>query len=668
MKKLTAADTESKSPDLVAENIERLRDLFPGLVTEGPNGASVNIDVLKGLVGDAMVTEADEKYGLNWHGKRRARQLALTPSSGTLRPCAEESVDWDGAQHLMIEGDNLEVLKLLSKSYSGAFKLIYIDPPYNTGGDFVYPDDFDDSIKNYLMRTGQIESDGRKNSSNTEASGRFHTDWLNMMYPRLKDAVRLMSRDGVILVSIDDKELSHLKQIMTELLGEENFVGTIVWKGATDNNPTQIAIEHEYLVCFARSKEAASPVWKNATDAAKESLLAEYRRLRQDVGADASETQTRLRSFIRGNRESLNGITHYDRVDDRGVFTGSRKVHNPKPGGYKYDVVHPRTKQVCVPPVNGYRYPWETMEELLKADRILFGDDETQIIQIKEYLEDYEGKLSSVISIDSRTGSNELNELFGEQKVFQTPKPTALLMEIFEFILEKDDAVLDFFAGSGSTTHAVMLLNQRDGGTRRSVLVQFPEPLDPENKDQKVAAAYCDKLHKPRNIAELTKERLRRAGKAVREKTPLFAGGLGFRVFKLASSNIKAWEPVRDELAKTVEESTDHLLPDRSEQDLLFELLLKLGLDLCVPIEEKTITGKAVHNIGAGTLLVCLSPQIGRDEIEALALGIVEWHKALAPAGETTVVFRDSAFVDDVAKTNLTAILQQHGLENVRSL
>jgi len=663
MKPITAGDPESKSPELVAENIERLRELFPEAFTEG----KVNFDVLKQLLGGA-VDEREEKYGLNWHGKRRARQLALTPSTGTLRPSPEESVDWDSTQHLLIEGDNLEVLKLLTKSYSGSFKLIYIDPPYNTGGDFVYPDDFDDNIKNYLMRTGQIESDGRKNSSNTEASGRFHTDWLNMVYPRLKDAIRLIRHDGVILVSIDDKELSHLKQVMTELLGEENFIGTIVWKGATDNNPTQIAIEHEYLVCFARSKEAVSPVWKNATDAAKQTLLAEYRRLSETLGPDLPEIQARLRMFIRANRESLNGITHYDRVDERGVFTGSRKVHNPKPGGYKYDVLHPRTQKACVLPVNGYRYPRETMDDLLKADRILFGDDETQIIQIKEYLEDYEGKLSSVISIDSRAGSNELNELFGEQKVFQTPKPTALLTEIFEFMLGKDEAVLDFFAGSGSTAHAVMLLNERDGGTRRSVLVQFPEPLDPENKDQKVAAAYCDKLRKPRNIAELTKERLRRAAKAVREKSPLFAGDLGFRVFKLASSNIKAWEPDRDNLTQTVEGSSDHLLPDRTEQDILFELLLKLGLDLCVPIEQKAIAGKTVHNIGAGTLFVCLAPKTGRDEVEALALGIVEWHKALAPAGETTVVFRDSAFADDVAKTNLAAILQQHGLENVRSL
>ena len=663
MENLTAESPETKSPDLAAENLARLKALFPEVVTED----GVNVDALKQLIG-RTVTDGEEKYGLNWHGKRKARQMALTPSAGTLRPCLEDSVDWDKTKNLMIEGDNLEVLKLLQKSYAGKVKLIYIDPPYNTGGDFVYPDDFQDNIKNYQMLTGQVASDGRKLTSNTESSGRFHTEWLNMMYPRLKLARNLLRNDGVILISIDEHEITNLRHALNEVFGEENAIGTIVWKGATDNNPTQIAMEHEYMLCYGRSKEAVASVWKNSSDDAKQTLLAEYRRIKTNPLLESSDIQRDIRTFIKTNRESLAAITHYDRVDEKGIYTGSRKVHNPKPGGYIYDVIHRTTKKVCVPPVNGYRYPKDRMDELIAADKILYGDDETQIIQIKEYLDDYEGKLSSVIHLDSRAGANELNDLFDVQKLFSNPKPVLLLKDVFEFLVEPNDCVLDFFAGSGTTAHAIWRLSLQDQAARRWVLVQLPEPLDPENKEQKVGANYCDKIGKPRNIAELTKERLRRVGKKLREENPGFTGDVGFRVFKLASSNIQAWSPDRQNLAETLEASVEHLKTDRTESDILFELLLKLGLDLTVPIEKKSIAGQDLHSIGAGTLIVCLSKSIAAKEVEALALGIAEWHKAQAPAGESTVVFRDSAFADDVAKTNLTAILQQHGLENVRSL
>jgi adenine-specific DNA-methyltransferase len=256
LKKLTANDPETKSPDLVAENIERLKALFPELVTEAPDGAAVNVDVLKQLVGDKTVTDADEKYGLNWFGKRRARQLALTPSTGTLRPCPDESVDWDTTQNLMIEGDNLEVLKLLQKSYAGKVKLIYIDPPYNTGKDFVYPDDFKDNIRNYLELTGQVEG-GRKISSNTEASGRFHTDWLNMMYPRLKLARDLLRTDGLIFVTIDDSEVYNLRQLMSEIFGDENFIANVIWekKYTRANDAQYFSDNHDHILVFSRNRE-----------------------------------------------------------------------------------------------------------------------------------------------------------------------------------------------------------------------------------------------------------------------------------------------------------------------------------------------------------------------------------------------------------------------------
>jgi len=673
MQKLTANDPETKSPDLAAENIARLRALFPDLVTEGANGVAVDMDVLKQLVGDRTVPDIEEKYGLNWHGKRRARQLALTPSTGTLRPCPEDSVDWDTTQNLMIEGDNLEVLKLLQKSYAGKVKLIYIDPPYNTGKDFVYPDNFQDNIKNYLELTGQTGDGGKKLSSNTEASGRFHTDWLNMMYPRLKLARNLLREDGVIFISIDEREYSHLRTMCCEVFGEENQMGTVVWKNATDNNPTNIATEHEYLLVVAKGREAVENEWKSAISDVKDVLIRIGKELANQFSGDALTGA--YAQWFRQHKNELWPLDRYKYIDADGVYTGSQSVHNPGREGYRYDVLHPVTKLACKQPLLGYRFPKETMDDLLAKGRILFGEDESKIVELKVYASEYQEKLASVLDLDGRLGAYDLREDFPEEgKVFSNPKPVRLFTSFFPFLLKKNgDTVVDFFAGSGATAKAIYVLNAKDSIQRRYALVQLPEPLDIEDKEQRIPAKFCAKLGKPLNIAELTKERLRRAGKKIREQNPLFAGDLGFRVFKLASSNIRAWEPDRERLAETLEASIEHLKTDRTEQDILFELLLKLGLDLCVPIETRKVEvgtkpAHEIHSIGGGSLLVCLSPAIPQTDVEPLALGLVAWHQALNPAGETTVVFRDSAFADDVAKTNLTAILQQHGLEAVRSL
>jgi len=315
-----------------------------------------------------------------------------------------------------------------------------------------------------------------------------------------------------------------------------------------------------------------------------------------------------------------------------------------------------------------------TFHELRADNRIWFGKDGNSTPRIKKFLSESDGQAVPSHWDMTDVGSNdeakkEINELMGQSDVFDTPKPVRLINRMVEIGTTKSKAaiVMDFFAGSGTTGHSVMTQNT-DSGNRRYILVQLPEPLDVEKKDQKIAASFCDKLGKPHIIAELTKERLRRAGKKIREENPLFAGDTGFRVFKLDTTNIRAWEPNRENLSQTLLDSVEHLKTDRSEADVLYELLLKLGLDLCVPIDTKEIAGKTVYSIGAGSLIVCLAPQIGREEVEPLALGIVEWHQALAPAGESTLVFRDSAFADDVSKTNLTAILEQHGLGNVRSL
>ncbi|MCP5139539.1 MAG: site-specific DNA-methyltransferase [Chromatiales bacterium] len=671
MKKLTADDPASRSPDLVAENLERLKVLFPELVTEGPNGAAVNVDVLKALVGDATVTDADEKYGLNWHGKRRARQLALTPSTGTLRPCPEDSVDWDTTQNLMIEGDNLEVLKLLQKSYAGKVKLIYIDPPYNTGKDFVYPDSFQDSIKNYLKLTGQVEA-GAKISSNTEASGRFHTDWLNMMYPRLKAMQSLLERDGAIFVSCDETEQARLRLAMDDIFGSENFVADMVWAAGRKNDSRLISVSHEYIVCYARDAgylTSKKVEWRQRKKGLAD-IYRRYEQLKTEFGSDYATMTAGMKEWYKGLADAhpAKAHKHYNHVDARGVFFPA-DISWPGGGGPMYEVLHPKTKRPVKVPARGWITPDPAkMTTWIDEDRVHFGEDEAKVPCLKAYLRDQEYQAPySVFYQDGRSATKRLRGLMGGD-CFDFPKDETVLQEIVEMLTSGDDVVMDCFAGSGTTGHATMAQNAIDSGNRRYILVQLPEPLDPENKDQKAAAGFCDNLGKLRNIAELTKERLRRAAKKVKDDNPMFAGDLGFRVFKLDSSNIRAWVPDCDDLDQGLLDSVDHLEPDRTEFDVLYELLLKRGLDLCVPIETRVFARMEVHAVGGGVLMACLAEKIEVSQVEALAQGIVEWHQALIPAGDTTCVFRDSAFADDVAKTNMAAILEQHGIAHVRSL
>jgi len=632
MQKLTANSRETKSEDLVARNVDQLKALFPELLTEGPDGVAVNVDVLKSLVGDRTVTDAEEKYGLTWFGKRHARQLALTPSAGTLRPCPEESVDWETTQNLMIEGDNLEVLKLLQKSYAGKVKLIYIDPPYNTGKDFVYPDNFQDNIKNYLELTGQTEG-GQKVSSNTEASGRFHTDWLNMMYPRLKLARNLLRRDGTVFISIDDAELPRLRMVADDVFGEENFLACFIWKSRQnkDNRTvTGASVDHEYIVCYGNSIRGAA------------------RDRTQYSNPDGD---------LRGDWTSANMV---------GIATADRRPN------LHYDLIDPSTGINYGCPEMGWRYEPKTMERLISESRILWPTSSDGRPRRKAFLSELDSDFTGYSTIVgegvfTRNGTADIDTLF-DTRIFNFPKPVSLIADLLEQGSQADDIILDFFAGSGTTAHAVLQQNAADQSRRRFIMVQLPEPLDPGNREQKTAADFCDKLGKPRTIAELTKERLRRAAAKVKEDNRLFSGDTGFRVFKLDRSNIRAWDPNREDLEASLFEHQDHLLEGRSETDVLYELLLKLGLDLCVPIEQRTIAGSDVYSVGGGVLLACLSEQIARDSVELLAQGIVDWHKELAPIGDTICVFRDSAFADDIAKTNMAAILQQQGIANVRSL
>lgn len=625
MKKLIANDPETQSADIVAQNVEHLKSLFPEAVVEG----RLDFEILKQLFGGA-IDEREEKYGLNWHGKRQARQLALIPSTGTLRPCLEESVNWDTTHNLMIEGDNLEALKMLQKSYAGKVKLIYIDPPYNTGKDFVYPDDFHDNIKNYQMLTGQIDSDGRKMSSNTDASGRFHTDWLNMMYPRLKLARNLLSDDGAMFVSIADQEIHNLRSTMDEVFGPENFIATVIWHkmDSPKNTAMHFSEDHDYVLVFAKNASAWHPNGLERT----EQMLARYK-----------------------NPDN----------DPRGVWLLSDLAARNFYAQGRYPITTKSGKVIPGPPAGSYwRVSKEKFDELDKDNRIWWGESGDNRPGIKRFLSEVrQGVVPQTYWSwkdvgSTRNAKQELSQLLGAEsgeEVFITPKPTKLILRMLQIGTDatNDDIVVDFFAGSGTTGHAVLSANVGDGGNRRFVLVQLPEPTgDPKRS----------------TIAEVAKERLRCAAKKLKDERPMFAGDLGFRVFKLDSSNINAWEPDRENLSQQLPALVEHIKSDRDENDVLYELLLKLGLDLCVPIEQRTIAKRVVHSIGAGALIVCLVPKISRDDAEPLALGIIEWHKQQNPAGESTVVFRDSAFADDVAKTNLAAILQQHGLENVRSL
>lgn len=671
MKKMTVTDSEAHSLDLVAKNIALLKTLFPELVAEGPDGTSVNVDVLKQLVSDKTVTDTDEKYGLNWHDKSHARLLALTPSTGTLRPYSEDSAGWSKTQNLMIEGDNLEVLKLLQKSYAGKIKLIYIDPPYNTGKDFVYPDDFKDNIKNYLELTGQAES-GRKISSNTEAGGRFHTNWLNMMYPRLKLARNLLTQDGAIFVSCDEVEQPRLRLAMDDLFGGENFIADMVWAAGRKNDSRLVSVSHEYIVCYARDAGFLTEQmieWRQRKKGLHD-IYSQCEKLKYEHRTDYAAMTNDMKNWYKSLADShpAKAHKHYNHIDSRGVFFPA-DISWPGGGGPKYEVLHPKTKKPVKVPSRG----WMTsdpkrMQEWIDDDRVYFGEDETSVPCIKSYLKDKELQAPySVFYQDGRAATKRLRSLMGED-CCDFPKDETVIQEIVEMVTSQNAIVLDFFAGYGTTGHAVMAQNAADSGNRRYILVQLPEPLNPENSDQKVAAEFCNKIGKPRNIAELTKERLRRAAVKLKADNPNWQGDTGFRVFKLDTSNVRAWNPKPADLEGELLAHQDNIVEGRTPQDILYELLLKLGLDLCVPVEQREIAGCTVHSVGGGVLMACLAPAINTNGVEALAQGIIAWHASLAPVGDTTCVFRDSAFADDVAKTNMAAILNQNRITNIRSL
>ncbi|HHI2426764.1 TPA: site-specific DNA-methyltransferase, partial [Escherichia coli] len=565
MNKLSPEMPELQSMNITADNITKLKSLFP----EAFNENGIDFDVLKQLLGE-NVDEKEERYGLNWHGKRQARQLALTPSRGTLRPCKDESVDWDNTKNLMIEGDNLEVLKLLQKSYAGKVKLIYIDPPYNTGKDFVYSDNFQDNMKNYLEMTGQTE-DGVRITTNAETSGRYHTDWLNMIYPRLKLARNLLKEDRVIFISIDDAEVDNLKKVCSEIFGEENFVANIVWqkKYSPQNDATYFSDMHDHILVYAKQRKNS----KNDSNGWNIDFLP-----RSDEQNAAYKNPD---NDPRGVWKSVDlSVKTYSKANDYSITTPSGRIVTP-PASRCWQVSEKRFAELC------------------KENKIWFGENGNNVPSIKRFLtEVQDGVVPTTWWSYKECGHNqeakqELKKLMeGESVFFDTPKPLRLLDRILHLATtnDKNSIILDFFAGSGTTAHATLNKNIADSGSRRYIAVQLPEKIDDE------------KYH---TISELTKERLRRAGKKVREDNPEWKGDVGFRVFKLDTSNIRPWEATAETLSEQIDAYVSPILEGRSEEDLLTELMLKRGIDLSVNIETRQFDGLTVSCVDGGKLFTC---------------------------------------------------------------
>ena len=627
---------DGKTPDLAAENIEQLRQIFPDVFEAG----KIDFDKLKQVLGE-YVDDEKERYNFTWNGKGKALRLAQTPTTGTLRPCETESKNLDDTQNLYIEGDNLEVLKLLQQSYHGKIKMIYIDPPYNTGGDFVYPDDFSDSIENYKWITGQVDDEGKKLGTNTEANGRYHTDWLNMMYPRLRLSRNLLASDGVIFISIDDTEQENMRRLCNEVFGEENFMAQIIWqKVYSPRMDVQgFSTSHDYILCYVKSS------------------------------VESIRRETFVQNTAQFNLTDPNNGKKYRRRSIRKEGSHSTRSERPKlwfalpaPDGTSVYPYKPDGTEGC------WRWSLETYLENEQQGTVEWVKTENGWqAYAKQYLDTDAVKPPETLWLHQEVGHNhsaveELKKLL-DGKVFDSPKPKELIEKMMRLstFSQDSDTILDFFSGSSTTAHAVMQLNAEDGGNRKFIMVQLPEPCAEGTEAAK--AGY-------KNICEIGKERIRRAGEKIKAEIeernaqlkigeePKQVPDIGFKVFKLDSSNLKQWQPDYDDLEATFYDSISNYVEGRSELDVVYEIMLKMGMELTWPLETHTIGSKNIYVIGMGTLMICLDDHITTEVAE----GMVALYKKLAP--ETwRVVFKDNGFVDDSAKINIKEILKTAGLE-----
>ena len=646
MQKTIIPQAESKSADLIAQNLEQLKQIFPEVVKEG----KVDFEALNDLLGNYGDT-AEERFALNWAGKANARREAQKRSTGTLRPCPEESVDWDTTDNLYIEGDNLEVLKLLQKSYHSRVKMIYIDPPYNTGKDFVYKDNYTDNMKNYLELTGQ----DKKLSTNTESDGRYHSNWLNMMYPRLKLARNLLTDDGVIFISIDDNEVANLRKICDEIFGEENFVDCLKWK--RKKQPSFLA-KHtaqvmEYILVYG----------KNAHFLEKLSI------------EGTSDSTKKVVNLTNQYSERIFPKGVLVKIGEEGVLPKGKYLIKSMSIEYMDDVAYRNGKTINEVRVNAqFSVSQEKINEYV-LNELLFITANKGLR--RDVGQDEIGKRKSITDLlldwgDNQDSDNEIKSLFNKS-YFDYTKPTKLLSNLVKSNFTEASIILDFFSGSATTAHAVMQLNAEDGGNRKYICVQLPEVTPEESEARK--AGYT-------TIPEIAKERIRRAGKKILEEQKAKAekeGNLfteeepnkldtGFKVFKLDSSNINAWDNDPDNLETALNKSLFNIKEDRSEDDLLYEILIKYGIELTEKIKRHTIDGKTVYEMGAGSLIVCLADSLST----AVADGIGKLYKEVSPEGidgNCRVVFKEAGFNgSDEVKTNTLLILKQHGITNVASV
>jgi len=645
MEKLIPED--GQSPDLVAENIEKLKELFPEFVTDG----SIDFDAFKQTFGE-YIDDREERYSFAWHGKSRARRIAQMPSSGTLLPCKEESVNWDSTQNIFIEGDNLEVLKILQKSYHRKVKMIYIDPPYNTGNEFIYPDKYQDNLDTYLKYTGQVDDEGFKLSANTETSGRYHTNWLNMMYPRLKLARNLLRDDGVIFVSIDDNEAHNLRQLMDEIFGVENFAGAITVNSTPNaRDYGHIGKMHEYVLFYVKDMEHA------------ESFLIpdEGKKFAYEDGTGPFNIHPLYNSnvaFTSKNRPNLHYPFYLEpdaKIEGDFYRIGLQKQPN------SIEIYPPKSVKEGVQFV--WRWGKAKAQSALNIEIIGYktNNGEFRIVQKMRHSHKLLRSLLTDTAYSTRRGTAEVEKLFGK-KIFSFPKPLALLKELIICGSRDSDLLLDVFAGSCSLGHAVLEQNALDRSTRRLIMIQLPEPtfeIDDNGKrrESEASKAGFD------TISDLGMDRFRRASQQVAKQIERSEFDLGFKVFKLSASNIKPWDTDFEELDGALLGAIDNIKSERSEQDVLYELLLKYGLDLAIPVDERTIAGKTVFIIGAGALVVCLDSGVSLDVVR----GIAELKTELKPE-IMRVVFKDSGFENDVVKTNTVQILKQAGVDDVKSL
>ena len=575
-----------KSMDISEEKREKLKELFPEMFSEG----HIDFDQLKRVLGEWVEPER-ERFGLNWPGKAECMKIIQAPAKGTLRPCKKESISWDTTENLFIEGDNLEILKLLQKAYFGKVKMIYIDPPYNTGKEFIYPDKYSEGLDTYLRYTGQKDSNGHEFSTNSDINGRFHSRWLNMMYPRLYLAKNLLREDGVVFISIDDNEQANLKKLCDEIFGEENFIDTIVWKkkyggGAKEKYLVSV---HEYTLIYAKNKINFPEI------------LVEFE-------------EKRARKFYKYKDENFEKLGYYR----------THPLEAVKSVDIRKNLIFPITAPdgTKIYPNKQWRWSKERVREAISKNEILFNKskDEKWVLYSKQYLNDENGerrktKPQSIIdNIFTQDGTKEIIGLFKDDKIFPFPKPVKLLKKLIEIgCSSNNDMIMDFFAGSATTAHATLQMNAEDGGNRKFIMIQLPEIC--LEKSEAFKSGY-------KNVADIGKERIRKAIKAIKDKNSNSLD-LGFKALKLDKSCFKEWngDPNMSQqmLLKQIEEQIDYLDPKASNEDILYELILKDGLSLTAPIDKLDIQGKTVYSIENGALLICLDRELTEDFILKLA-------------------------------------------------